>query len=402
MHPASVAVFALLLVAAAPAAGSNSDARIRLIDDPASPIADAKKAVEEMGEAHDARAVPTLIKLLCEQHQGRTLAPEASFALFQIGKPSADALLKVVANKDAELRAWAAAHHIPETWLLAEAAPVLADLGDARAQAPLATLLRYENANKTLELVVRRRAASALGRLHGKAAVDRLAELATVENVQARHEFVRALVQIGGRGALPALARAAAGGAWEVRQIGLDGFTMLGDAHEQPAFEKMMEHEADVITSDCRAHPNYAGCNDQAALLDKMLSRVRGYGRRLEAAARCKQELACWSERLKDADPGVRERAVLELARRATGKTVEPLFAVAEDPDASVRLSAVQALEWLLANDAAARALGQQHVAALEARLAAGEGTVAGARFDAPLRRILVRLRAPSAHRRPA
>jgi len=81
---------------------------------------------------------------------------------------------------------------------------------------------------------------------------------------------------------------------------------------------------------------------------------------------------------------------------------VEPLFGAAEDPDASVRLSAVQALEWLLANDAAARALGQQHVAALEARLAAGEDTVAGARFDAPLRRILHRLRAPAAHRRPA
>jgi HEAT repeat protein len=391
--PRSALVLGALLLVALPAPASSSDDCLRVIDDPSSPIADAKKAVVQLGEAREPRAVSSLVKLLYEDHQGRTLAPEASFALFQIGQPSADALLKIVQQQDSQVRTWATEHHVPDSWLLAEAAPVLGDLVDARAEAPLVGLLRYENENKKLELVVRRRAAAALGRLHSTAAVDRLAELVTVENFQARHEFVHALVQIGGRRALPALARAAGDGAWEARQVGLHGLTMLGDEREQPAFEQMLQREADIITTDCRAHPNYAGCDDQTAQVTRMLSPVRGLGKRLEAAARCKQDLGCWTERLKDADADVRERAVLEVARAGTGRQVEPLFAAVDDRDAAVQLAAVQALEWLLAKDASARELGQRHVPSLEARLVGGEDTVAGARFAAPLRRILHRLR---------
>ena len=404
MHPRSTVVLGALLVTvtglpgtAIPAAGATTDARIQAIEDPSSPIAAAKKAVEELGDAEEARAVPALIKLLYEPHQGRTLAPEAAFALFEIGKPSADALLKVVQSKDPDLQAWAAAHHVAEALLWTEAASVLADLGDPRAQAPLLRLLRDRSANPQLELFVQRRVASALGRLHSRPAVDRLAELVTVDDMQARHEVERALVQIGGRAGLPAVERAAGAGSWELRQIGLDGFTMLGGGADRPAFQKMMQREADIITADCRAHPGYVGCHDQPALLPKMLGRVRGFGRRLDAAARCGQDVPCWTARLQDADPGVRERAVLELARRATGKQVDPLFTAAGDPDAAVRLAAVQALEWLLANDAGARAVGQRHIPALEASRARGQDTVGGARFDAPLRRILHRLRVPRA-----
>jgi HEAT repeat protein len=392
MHPRSVLVLGVLLLVASPAAASSTEDCLRIIDDPSTPIAAAKKAVEELGEAREARAVPSLVKLLYEDHQGRTLAPEASFALFQIGKLSADALLKVVQNQDSQLGTWATAHHVPDSWLLAEAAPVLGDFVDPRAEAPLLVLLRYESADKNVELVVRRRAAGALGRLHSRAAVDRLAELVAVENLQARHEFVHALIQIGGRRALPALARAATDGAWEVRQVGLDGLTMLGDEREQPAFQQILQREADSITIECRAHPNYAGCNDPTALTGTMLSRARGFGKRLEAAARCKQDLGCWTERLKDADAGVRERAVLELARQGTGRQVEPLFGAVDDPDAAVQFAAVQSLEWLLANDAPTRALGRRHVPSLEARLVGSEDTVAGARLAAPLRRILHRL----------
>jgi HEAT repeat protein len=393
MHPRSTLVFGVLLLVASPAAASSTDDSLRVIDDASSPIAAAKKAVEDLGEAREPRAVPSLVKLLYEDHQGRTLAPEASFALFQIGKPSADALLKVVQNNDSELRTWATAHHVPDSWLRAEAVPVLGDLAEARAEAPLLSLLSYEDANKNVELVVRRRAAGALGRLRSRAAIDRLAELVTVENLQARHDFVHALVQIGGRRALPALTRAAGDGAWELRQVGLDGLTMLGDEREQRAFRQLLELQAASIVTDCRAHPNYVGCNDETALTEKTLTRVRGLGKRLEAAARCKQDVGCWTERLKDADADVRQRAVLELGRRVTGRQVEPLFAAVGDPDAAVQLAAVQALEWLLASDEAARALGQQRVPSLEARLVGGEDTVAGARLAAPLRRILHRLR---------
>jgi HEAT repeat protein len=383
-----VGLSAVLATASPPPPGGDEDL-IQIVEDASRPIAATKKAVQALGERGDPRAVPVLVKLLYQDRQGRTLAPEAAFALFQIGRPSADALLRVVRHKDPELLAWATANHLAEPWLLGQATDVLGDLGDPRAQDPLLKLLSYENANKALGLVVRRHAASALGRLRSKSAVAPLASQVNVPNLQARHEFVRALILIGGRSALPALARAASEGEWEVRKIAMDGFTMLGDAREQAAYKKMLQHEEDVITSDCRAHPNYQGCDNQPALLNRMLPIIRGYAPRLDAAGRCKENLGCWTESLKDADPGVRQRAVHELTRRASAKQLDPLVAALGDPDAAVQFAAVQSLEWLLATDAAARTQGQRHLPALEARLAKGQDTVAGARFDAPLRRLI-------------
>jgi HEAT repeat protein len=390
--PLCVGLFVGLLVTAAPPAGAEDP--IALVEDAARPIAVTKKAVEELGQRRDPRAVPVLTKLLYQDRQGRSLAPEAAFALFQIGRPAADALLRVLQRKDPELLAWAKANHLGEPWLLAQAADVLGDLGERRAEAPLLALLRFDNpSNEAVGLVVRRRAASALGRLRTQAAVAPLASQVGVPNPQARHELVRALILIGGRGALPALGRAAGEGESEVRATAMDGFTMLGDDRERVAYEKMLRHEEEIITSDCRAHPRYQGCDDQPALLKRMLSVIRAYPSRLEAGARCKQNLGCWSERLKDADAGVRQRAVLELGRRASVKQLEPLVSALADPDAAVQLAAVQSTEWLLASDAAARAQGRRHLAALEAELARGQGTVAGARLDAPLRRIIWRIR---------
>jgi HEAT repeat protein len=400
MLPLSLVVGLPGLLAAAPPP-SAAEALIPAVEDTSRPIAVTKKAVQALGELGDPRAVPVLVKLLYQERQGRTLAAEAAFALFQIGRPSADALLRVVRRKDPELLAWANANHLPETWLLGQSMEVLGDLGDLRAQAPLLDLLSYENSNQPLALVVRRHAASALGRLKSRSAVAPVANLVSVPNPQARHEFVRALMLIGGRKALPALARAASEGEWDVRTIAIDGFTMLGDEREKPAFQKILQREEGIIMSDCRAHPNIQGCDNQTALLDRMLSGIRAHGSRLAAAGRCKENLACWTERLKDADPEVRQRAVLELGRRASARQLDPLVAALGDPDASVQFAAVQCLEWLLATDAAARTQGRRHIEALEARLAKGEGTVAGARFDAPLRRLIFRLRSPGAHHEP-
>jgi len=387
-------VVALSGVPATAAPPEAAEDLIAVVEDAERPVGVTKTAVQALGDRGDPRAVPVLVKLLYQDRQGRTLAPEAALALFQIGRPSADALLRVVQRKDPELFAWASANHVTEAWLLSQAADVLADLGEPRAHAPLLELLRFEDPNDSVRaLVIQRRAANALGRLRSQAAVAPVASQVSVSDLQARHEFVRALILIGGRGGLAALGRAASEGAWEIRKIAMDGFTMLGDDREQGAYKKMLEYEEEVITSDCRAHPNYQGCDDQPALLNRMLSGIRAYSLRLESAARCKQNLGCWTERLKDADPGVRQRAVLELSRRATVKQLDPLIAALGDADPTVRFAAVQSLERLLMTGAAARTEGKRHLAALEARLAQDQDTVAGARFNAPLRRIIWRIR---------
>jgi HEAT repeat protein len=386
------AIGLLAALSTGPAPDGGSAAFIKVVEDPAATIPDTRKALQELGEIREPRAVVPLFKLLFQQRQGRTLEAETSFALFQIGPAAADVLLRVARRQDSELLAWGTANHLPETFLLTEAVGLLGDLGDLRGQAPLIELLRYENPNKELELAIRRHAAKALGRLHSRAAVAPIAALVITPNMQARHEFVRALILIGGRDGLPALQRAATEGEWEVRKIAMDGFTMLGDGREQAAYKKILLHEAEVITSDCRAHPNYDGCGDQTALLDRMLSRIRAYAKRLDAAAWCKQDPACWTERLQDRDPDVRGRAVLELARRSSTKALDSLFAAAGDGDTAVQMTALQCLEWLLANDAKACSQSQRHLPALEAELAGGQGTVAGARLEAPLRRLIYRI----------
>jgi HEAT repeat protein len=401
-------VIALLAVLAAAASTSgDASAPLKVVEDPGSSAAATRQAVQQLGERLDARAVPALIKLLHQPRQGRTLEAEAALALFQIGRPAGDALLRVLRGKDSALVAWGAANHVSEAELLTEAASVLGDMGDARAEAPLLELLRYESPNKGVELAVRGHAASTLGRLHAKAAVAPLAAMVTTTNLQARVEAVRALVLIGDRQALPALARAAGEGEWQIRKVGMNGFTLVGDDRELPAYQKILQHEEDVITSDCRAHPNYHGCEDQKKLLAQMLGDIHGYAKRLEAAGHCKEASACWTAQLKEVDPGVRERAALELARQRSSESLDALFAAAGDADAAVRFTAVQGLEWRLANDARARAQGARHLPELEARLQAGQGSVAEARLDAPLRRLVYRIRragrasGPAQGRRP-
>jgi len=402
MSPLAPAIGFLAVLAASASDGAAYELRalVQTVEDPASAAAPTRIAVQELGNRQEARAVPALIRLLFQPRQGRTLEAEAAFALFQIGRPSSDALLRILRSKDPQLLAWGATNHVPETWLLAGAAGLLADIGDPRAQAPLLTLLHYENADKQVELAIRREAAKALGRLHTKAAILPIAAMVTTPNLQARHEFVHALIAIGGREALPALARAAGEGEWDVRKVAMDGFTMLGDDREQVAYQKILQREEDVISSDCWAHPHYQGCGDEKVLLDKMLAGIRSFGKRLEAASQCRQDSTCWTERLKDPNPGVRGRAVWELARQRSGKRLDALFVAVGDADAAVRGNALQCLEWLSANDpVSARAQGGKQVSALEARLVQGQGTVAGARFEAPLRRLIHRIRGAQSSR---
>ena len=168
-----------------------------------------------------------------------------------------------------------------------------------------------------------------------------------------------------------------------------DGEIVAGKA----AYDKLLDHEAALITSDCRAHPNYQGCGDQNALLGRMLGTIRSFAKRLSAAGRCKRRAECWTESLKDQDSVVRQRAALELGRQGSSRALEALVPAALGEDVAVRLEALQSLEWLLANDAKARAQQAKRLSEFEVSLAHGKETVAGARFDAPLRRLIHRIR---------
>src|SRR6266446_4018262 len=93
------------LASASPTGGAEDP--MSVVEDAARPIAVTKQAVQQMGQRRDPRAVPVLVRLLYQDRLGRSLAPEAALALFQIGRPAADALLRAARRKDPELLAWA-------------------------------------------------------------------------------------------------------------------------------------------------------------------------------------------------------------------------------------------------------------------------------------------------------
>ncbi|MBL8937219.1 MAG: HEAT repeat domain-containing protein, partial [Archangium sp.] len=59
-----------------------------------------KKAIIALGNIGDKRAVPTLVKAMFKERKGVSFYLEASFALYQMGTPAADALLPVLDGSD--------------------------------------------------------------------------------------------------------------------------------------------------------------------------------------------------------------------------------------------------------------------------------------------------------------
>src|SRR5436189_4311447 len=101
----AIGLLAILSIAPAPApapAGAPADP-LKVVEDSTATVPATRKALQELGERREPRAVVPLVKLLFQQREGRSLEAEASFTLFQIGRPAADALLRIVRRKDPEL-----------------------------------------------------------------------------------------------------------------------------------------------------------------------------------------------------------------------------------------------------------------------------------------------------------
>ena len=352
----------------------------------------AKKAIQALGEIGDESAVPALTKMMFKERRGVSFYVESSFALYQIGDKSADAMLPIVEGKDKELLAWANTAGLMEAALAAKAMQVVGDLHDKRGEKAIIQKASYENADYAVKLFVRMRAADALGRMRSKDGAKVLAGMLDEPEANARAEYIRALVKVGDPSTAPALAKSAQQGSWDAREQAIKGLSLVGDERAIGDFEKLRAEEEKLTTAECKEDPEYAGCKEPAALVKKHVEIIVAHQKRLDAAKACKSDVGCWIQKLDDADAGVRERAALELGRSGKVEAVEPLMKHLKEGNLDTRLAIIQALDWL-ADDKASGAKAKTMLADLEKQIADEKGKTEFVKVNEDLRRLSVKLK---------
>jgi HEAT repeat protein len=353
----------------------------------------AKRAIEALGRIGDARAVPALLQMLTRERRNVSFYPESSFALFQLGRPAGDALLPVLEGKsDAVLQGAKARRILPASYY-AKAAQVLGDLRDRRAEGALMQRLAFSDGDPRIQAIVRMQAADALGRMRTQAAAKPLSALLSETDPVARAAYVRALVHLGGRDALPALQKAAALGNWWAREAAIEGIALLGDAREKPLLQKLAQAEGAATLAECLKQ-SYDGCDQAQALGADRSATIARYAQRLDAAEACKQDAACWSARLADvkADPGVTRRAALELGRLGSAAHADALLARVPERNTETRSAVIQALDWMVESNKDAGARVRSALPKLNEQLQQERGRTEFMKVNEDLRRLVVRL----------
>ncbi|HEY8211125.1 MAG TPA: HEAT repeat domain-containing protein [Myxococcaceae bacterium] len=351
-----------------------------------------KKALQALGDIGDARAVPVLIKRMFQQHpRGQQFYGESSFSLFQIGKPAADAVLPLLRGQDTALKSWAKDKGISEAALYSKAAQVIGDLHDKRAESDLINRLS-EKGDPEQQVYVRLTASDALGKLRSKDSVKPLLTFLPSEEPVEREKYCWALARIGGRDALPGLQKAATVGLWPARQPAFAAIGLVGDERDKAALEKLKADEVARTTRECGEEPGLPGCGNPKGAAAKHQQEIADWGAALDAARECSSDAACWTKKLEDKSPQVRQRAALELGRGGHASATPALLKHLSDDNVEARQAAIQALDWLLdsSKDAEKQALAE--LEKIDQQLEAERGRTELVKANEDLRRLAARL----------
>lgn len=350
-----------------------------------------KKAIVALGDLGDPRAVPGLVKAMYKERKGISFYMESSFALYQLGKPAADALLPVVEGKDKDLTDWASKNNIKLEALPAKGIQVIGDLHDMRAEKTIIGLLGFKSDFDDIRLFVRMRAADALGRMRSKDGAKVLATMLDEEEPSARKEYVWSLARIGSKDALPKLVDSATKGDWFVREESMRGVAMLG---EDPAvFDKFAAAEEKIFTAECKDNEGGDGCADVPGSIKKHQDRILTMKNRVVAAAECKGDMTCWVKQLDAKDDGTRERAAYEIGRSGKAELVAELMKRLREANLDARLAIIQGADWLSDDSKEGMAIAQKSLPELEKQMADERGKTEFVKVNEDLRRLLAQLK---------
>lgn len=353
-----------------------------------------KKAIIALGDLGDARAVPGLVRAMFKERQGISFYGESSFALYQLGKPAADVLVPVIDGKDKELTEWAAKNNVKDIALLAKGVQVIGDLHDKRAEKSIVSYLNYKSEFDDLKLIMRMRAADALGRMRSKEGVKPLAALLDEEEPNARKEYVWSLARIGGKDAVAKLVETAGKGGWAAREESMRGVAMLGD--DPSVFDKFAAAEQKLFEAECKDDSESdTDCKDAAAIaagIAKHKDKILTYKNRAVAAAECKADAKCWVKHLDSKDEGTRERAAYEIGRSGNAELIDELMKRLPEKNLDTRLAIIQGADWLIDDSKDAMAQARKGLPALEKQVADERGKTEFVKVNEDLRRLLTKL----------
>lgn len=374
----------------------------RLVDDPAAPPILAKKAIVALGQIGDPAAISALEHGLVMERQGVSFLPESSFALFLIGAPAVEPLMKIAQDQDPAYLAWAKENNRAPAGTYAKAALVLGDLEDPRAVPVLMAKLKYVDpdpvpgTSRLLSNLVRQFAANALGRMRVKEAAAPILALVTTRDPldQELSTFAsEALVWIGDRPQARDLMKIAQDGDFKLRLVVAQSAALFGEAALGKAVQAMAEREIKGSQSGCQKQLAELGLSsdDSKHACDMLAAQIGELAQPFEAARTCVSNSPCWLSKLQDPAPAVRARAAYELGRIGAPEAVQPLVKTASDDQLLVRGAATRALEWLASVEAARPAL-KAAAAALAAQLSAEQGKTQYLRVNEDVRRLQVKL----------
>jgi len=302
-----------------------------------------KNAAEALGDIGDAKAVPVLIKLLFFERTGVSFYREASYSLFQIGKPAVDDLVKLYdGNFETGLEELQLADGVKK----AKALVVLADIGaDERIKQRCTQAAGFPTSDT----------ANALARVYGQQCLGRLADKSAgpvlrkvwddIDQSVAEHALY-SIAQVGAKEYAAELLKMTTFDGFVAQCLSLDSrnkkevceaaspqvrpprvisLSRIAPASMLPDFEKMIADEKDES-------------------LKKKITEGRD---RLLAMKDCEGKGdACFIGLLKDPNPRKRERAAYELRNARTPEAIAALVQALGDEDNEARFGAILAL-WV-------------------------------------------------------
>lgn len=316
-----------------------------------------KNSIIALGEIGDPKAVPELIKMMFFE-RGVSFYREASFALFQLGKPAVQPLIDTYDGKNPVVSTM----KLDAAVVPAKIAMVLGDIADPAGIPVIHKVMAFDEAQSSMGMgpLAKANAVRALGLLGDKSAVPDLLKGIYDIDVSTREFPTEALGLIGDRGVLPELFKAASHEPYwtdckkggyedqacqnsepEVRQLTTEWFTRLADGSYLDKYKKMLDETKDPKVKEM--------------LTPDMV--------RLEAAKECGSNKECWLGKLKLMPPAgapkeevakfakIRDKAGYELSYLKDPSVASAIVATLQDPDLEARYAKVVALYRIMPKD---------------------------------------------------
>jgi HEAT repeat protein len=339
-----------------------------------------KNACEALTKIGDPKAADVMGRLMFFERDGASFYREASFGLFVLGRDALPTLQKIWDNKFASIESL----HIDPFVQKTKTVVVYGDLADPSTFDRIieASTTEGSTTGPALLRVEGQRAAGRIG--IDKVAAGLKKQMDNVDVSQSEHALA-GLVQLGHREIAGDLWKMTTADGYLKNCTGQDNSAEQCQLNELQVRKVRLLHWSRIAGGDALGDLEKAIAAEQNAKLKDEMAKAKP---RLEAAAACAGKgVACWTEKLKDATPVVRERAAYELLWTNTDESRDALIGALTDKDNETRYAAIMGVLRRLPKDGVAIA------DKVKAQLAAEKGQAQFIRINEDLKRLEVRLR---------